>query len=63
MRSALEAVADPEKARITKEMAEAALLMALDGYSNAAALLGADSPLTALDGYSNAAAFLGADSG
>ena len=42
---AVEALENEEQVRVTKEMAEAALLMALDGYSNAAAFLGADSPL------------------
>lgn len=43
--SPAEISADPEKVKVTKEMATAAFLMALDGYSNRAAFLGANSAL------------------
>ena len=42
-----EACAEPEERKMSREAASAALLTALDGYSNAAAFLGEQSPLMA----------------
>ena len=43
--SPVEAISDLKQVQITKEMAEAVMLRAMDGYANAAAFLGEYSPL------------------
>ena len=46
-----EFTSDPKEKQLTKEAAEAVLLMANDGYTNAQACLGANSPLFASGGF------------